>query len=94
MITALQTWTRRLGRALAWIVGVLVIALAVSAALAQVLLPLLAKHPEWVAAELSSKLQRPVTYASLQGRWEPSGPRFIMRGVTLGPGAGGNPCTE
>lgn len=69
----------------------LVIALAVSAALAQVLLPLLAKHPEWVAAELSRKLQRPVTFASLQGRWEPSGARFIMRGVTLGPGAGGNP---
>lgn len=91
MITALQMWTRRLGRALAWIVGVLVIALAVSAALAQVLLPLLARHPEWVAAELSSKLQRPVTFASLQGRWEPSGARFIMRGVTLGPGAGGNP---
>jgi len=86
-----QRWTRWLGRSLAWIVGVLVIALAVSAALAQVLLPLLAKHPQWVAAELSSKLQRPVTFTSLQGRWEPSGPRFVMRGVTLGPGAGGNP---
>ncbi|RDS86812.1 YhdP family protein [Dyella psychrodurans] len=91
MSTALQKWVRRIGRGLAWVVGVLVIALAVSAALAQLLLPLLAQHPEWVAAELSSKLQQPVTFASLQGRSEPSGPRFVMRGVTIGSSAGGSP---
>ena len=78
-------------RALGWVVGVVVIALALSAGLAQVLLPLLAKHPQWVAQELSSKLQRPVTFASLQGRWEPSGPRFIMHGVTFGASGNGAP---
>ena len=65
-----------------------VIALALTAGLAQVLLPLLAKHPQWVARELGNKLQSQVSFASLQGRWEASGPRFIMRGVTLAPLAG------
>ncbi|QAU25217.1 TIGR02099 family protein [Dyella sp. M7H15-1] len=52
--------------------------LALSAALAQVLLPLLANHPQWVAAELSNRFHRQVSFASLEGGWEPSGPRFIM----------------
>ncbi|GAB2569010.1 YhdP family protein [Dyella jejuensis] len=81
----------RIARALGWTAGVLVIALAIVAALAQVLLPLLAKHPQWVARELSNTLQRQVSFASLQGRWEASGPRFIMRGVTVAPPAGGSP---
>lgn len=84
MSTRWQPWTRRLGRAAGWTIGVALIAFALTAALAQVLLPLLAKHPQWVAQELSAKLQRPVSFASLEGRWEPSGPRFIMRNVTFG----------
>lgn len=87
-----QVWTHRVTRALGWTVGVAVIAIALTAALAQVLLPLLAKHPEWVAQQLSAKLQRPVTFALMDGRWEPAGPRFIMRNVIFGPGeAGGTP---
>ena len=87
-----KAWAYRLTRVLGWTVGVAVIALAISAALAQVLLPLLAEHPQWVAQELSAKLQRPVSFASLEGSWEPSGPRFIMRDVTFGPaGEGGAP---
>src|SRR5579859_4388044 len=87
-----KAWAHRLSRVLGWTVGVAVIALAISAALAQVLLPLLAKHPQWVAQELSAKLQMPVSFASLEGRWEPSGPRFVMRDVALGPaGEGGAP---
>ncbi len=68
--------------------GIAVIALALTAGLAQVLLPLLAKHPQWVAQELGDKLQSQVSFASLQGRWEPSGPRFVMRDVTIAPRAG------
>nr|WP_255682981.1 YhdP family protein [Dyella sp. 2HG41-7] len=75
-------------RALGWTVGIAVIALALTAGLAQVLLPLLAKHPQWVAQELGDKLQSQVSFASLQGRWEPSGPRFVMRDVTIAPRAG------
>ncbi|HEY0198823.1 MAG TPA: YhdP family protein [Rhodanobacter sp.] len=80
-------WQRRLhrcARALGWTVGVAVIALAVLMALSQLLLPLLGQHPQWVAAQLSAKLQRPVSFQSLEGRWTGSGPLFVMRGVTVG----------
>lgn len=85
-----QAWINRLIRALGWTVGVALIALALTAALAQVLLPLLAKYPQWVAQELGAKLQRPVSFASLEGRWEASGPRFIMRNVTFEASADGS----
>ena len=90
------TWRRRLHRGvrvLGWAGGVAVIALAVLMAVAQLLLPLLARHPEWVARELSAKLQRPVRFASLEGRWTGSGPLFVLRDVTVGvpPGGTGTP---
>ncbi|HEY8683928.1 MAG TPA: YhdP family protein, partial [Rhodanobacter sp.] len=84
-------WQRRLhrcARALGWTAGVAVILLAVLIALAQLLLPLLARHPVWIAAQLSQKLQRPVSFASMEGRWTTSGPLFIMHGVTVGAAAG------
>ena len=84
-------WRRRLhgcGRGLGWTAGVLVILFAVLAALAQLLLPLLARHPAWVAAQLSQRLQRPVSFASMEGRWTASGPEFVMHGVVVGPAAG------
>lgn len=88
-------WRQRLHlptRALGWAAGVMLVALAVLMALAQLLLPLLAGHPQWVAAQLSERLQRPVSFVSMEGRWQASGPLFVMRGVTLGPGAaGGSP---
>jgi len=89
-------WQRRLhlgAHALGWVAGIAVIALAVLMALAQLLLPLLARHPEWVARELSAKLQRPVSFASLQGKWTGSGPLFVLRDVTVGvpPGGQGTP---
>ena len=89
-------WLRRLhlgARALGWIAGIAVIALAVLMALTQLLLPLLARHPEWVARELSAKLHRPVSFASLQGKWTGSGPLFVLRDVTVGvpPGGTGTP---
>ena len=63
-------------------------ALAVSVALVQLLLPLVAQHPQWVAAQLSARLQRPVSFTSLDGRWTPSGPLFALRGITVGASAG------
>lgn len=87
------SWRRglhRAARALGWTTGVLVIVLAISAALAQLLLPLLARHPQWVAAQLSARLHRPVSFESLEGRWQPSGPLFVMRDVTVGVGADGS----
>lgn len=87
-------WLKRThfcARALAWVAGVAVISLAVLIGLAQILLPSLARHPEWVEAQLSAKLHRPVTFQSMEGRWQPSGPLFVMRGVTIGAGDGGAP---
>ena len=88
-----HAWAHRPLRILGWCVGIAVIALALSAALIQVLLPLLAQRPQWVAAELSERLHRPISFSSLQGRWEPSGPRFVMQSVTVAPGPdeGGKP---
>ena len=88
-----KVWRRRLhggARGLGWAAGVLVILLAVLAALAQLLLPLLARHPEWVAAQLSQRLQRPVGIASMVGRWTPGGPEFVLQDVRIGPAAGTN----
>ncbi|MEO8999736.1 MAG: TIGR02099 family protein, partial [Rhodanobacter sp.] len=78
----------RCARGLGWAAGVAVILLAVTAALAQLLLPLLARHPAWVAAQLSQRIQRPVSFASMEGRWTTSGPLFVMHDVTVGPAAG------
>ncbi|MFC5438151.1 YhdP family protein [Rhodanobacter umsongensis] len=86
-------WQRRLhrcARAVGWIAGSTVILLAVLMALSQLLLPLLAQHPAWLAAQLSQRLQRPVGLASVEARRTASGPLFVMRGVTIGAaGAGG-----
>lgn len=86
-----KVWRRRLhrgARGLGWVAGVLVILFAVLTALAQLLLPLLARHPEWVAAQLSQRLQRPVAIASMAGRWTPSGPEFLLHQVRIGAAAG------
>jgi uncharacterized protein (TIGR02099 family) len=83
-----QRWLHRCARALGWTTGVAVILLGVLVALAQLLLPLLAQHPQWVAAQISQRLQRPVSFASLEGRWTASGPLFVMHGVTVGAAAG------
>ncbi|UGB38916.1 YhdP family protein [Frateuria soli] len=85
-------WQQRLHvalRALGWGAGITVVTLAVLVALAQLLLPLLARHPQWVAARLSERLHRPVSFASMEGHWRGSGPLFVMRDVTVGPGPGG-----
>ncbi|HET8764276.1 MAG TPA: DUF3971 domain-containing protein, partial [Rhodanobacter sp.] len=89
-------WHRPLqhgARALGWVAGVAVIALAVLVALAQALLPLVAQHPQWVARELSTRLARPVSFAALDGRWTPAGPLFELRDVVVGvpPGGSGQP---
>ncbi|MEO7066961.1 MAG: YhdP family protein [Rhodanobacter sp.] len=82
-----KLWQGRLhrgARVLGWTAGVSVIALAVLMALAQLLLPLLAQHPQWVAAQLSERLQRPVSFASTEGRWTATGPLFVMHDVIVG----------
>ena len=89
-------WQRRLhlgARALGWMAGVALIALAVLMALAQLLQPLVLRHPGWVARELSATLQRPVSFARLDGHWTAGGPLFDLRDVVVGvpPGEAGVP---
>lgn len=87
-------WKKRLhqgARLLGWVVGVAAISLAVMMALTQLLLPTLARNPEWVATQLSARLQRPVSFQSVKGYSQPSGPLFVMRDITIGAGDGGTP---
>ena len=76
-------------RASAWVAGILVIVMAVVVGLAQLLLPLVAGHPEWVAGQLTTRLQRPTSFDSMRGQWTASGPLLALQGVTVGPPAGG-----
>ncbi|MFC4527945.1 YhdP family protein [Dyella halodurans] len=87
-------WQKRLqqgARLLSWVVGVALISLAVLMGLTQLLLPTLASHPEWVAARLSARLQRPVSFESVKGYAQPSGPLFVVRNLKVGSGDGGAP---
>lgn len=91
MISTRQRRPHRLTRALGWTAGVVLVALAALMALAQLLLPLLARHPQWVAAQLGARLQRPVAFASLEGHWRASGPLFVMHDISVGAAQGGQP---
>ncbi|MHA6202823.1 YhdP family protein [Dyella soli] len=91
VIAPWRKYLHRVIRLLGWTVGVAVISMAVLMALTQLLLPLLARHPEWVAAQLTDKLHQPVSFQSMDGRWQTSGPLFVMRNVTIGAGEGGMP---
>ncbi|MET0332260.1 MAG: YhdP family protein [Dyella sp.] len=83
-------WRRRLARLGRWLLGLAaigVIVLAVSLALLQLLLPLLARHPQWVQAQLSERLQRQVSFSGLDSRWRMSGPSFVLHQLTIQPAA-------
>ena len=84
----MQRWLHRCLRALGWTCGVAVILLGVLMALTQLLLPLLARHPDWVAAQLSERVQRPIHFSSMKGYRTPSGPLFVMRNVSIGSAPG------
>lgn len=84
-------WRRRWQRAargLGWTAGILLIALALMVALAQLLMPLVARHPAWVAEQLSQRLQRPVSIAAMEGHRTRTGPSLVLHGVTIGVPAG------
>src|SRR5690625_2484771 len=66
------------------VLAVLAIALAVLMALGQLLLPLLAHYPDRVAQMISQRLHKPVSFASMQGYWQPSGPLLVLHHVEIG----------
>lgn len=84
-------WRHRLRRT--WftaggVLAVLAIALAVLMALGQLLLPLAAYYPKRVAHMLSAQLHQPVSFASMEGHWQPSGPLLVLHQVHIGGRAG------
>ncbi|NII10096.1 YhdP family protein [Oleiagrimonas sp. C23AA] len=89
-----QPWRHRLRRLRFWVGGLLatlLIGAAVLVGLVQLLLPLAAHYPQQVAAALSARLQRPVSFASMQGHWRPSGPLLDLKQVSIG-GDNGKPA--
>jgi uncharacterized protein (TIGR02099 family) len=67
------------------LVAVVLIGAAVAMGLVQVLLPLATRHPDFIARQLSTRLQRPVNFAAVSSQWQPSGPLLVVRDLTLGP---------
>ncbi|HLI19325.1 MAG TPA: YhdP family protein [Rhodanobacteraceae bacterium] len=70
-------------------VAVVLIAAAVAMGVLQLALPLATHYPNFVARELSARLHRPVKFAAIASRWQPSGPLLTVRDLTLGPGQPG-----
>lgn len=66
------------------VVAGLAIALAVLMALGQLLLPLAAHYPDRVAHMLSAQLHQPVSFTSMKGVWQPSGPMLVLHDVEIG----------
>ena len=89
-----RIWRHRL-RKLRFFLGGLVaaglIALAVMIGLAQALLPLAAHDPDRIATFISRRLNQPVHFASVQGRWQPSGPLLVLHDVRIGGEHGATP---
>ncbi len=81
---------RRIWFTVGGVFAALVIALAVLMALGQLLLPLAAHYPNRVAHMISQRLGRPVSFASMQGYWQPSGPLLVLHKVRIG-GRDGRP---
>ena len=84
-------YLRRLRFILTGLVAGAVIVFALLMALGQLVLPLAAHYPERIAAMLGDRLHRPVTFASLEGHWQGSGPLFVLRDLTVAPTEGGSP---
>ncbi len=80
-------WRHRLRRAWFAVGGtlaVLAIALAALMALGQLLLPLVAQYPKRVAHLLGERIGQPVSFASIDGYWQPSGPLLVLHHVHIG----------
>lgn len=84
-----RSWPRRLRFAFGALAATLLILLALGMAVGQILLPLAARYPDRVAALLSARLGRPVSFAHMSGVARPSGPELTLTGLRLGATAHG-----
>ena len=86
MTTPWRRRLRRTRRGLVYGIAALLILAAVFVALANQLLPLLARHPERVAAWLGERIGQPVSLDAVQARWSRAGPLLTVDGLRLGEG--------
>lgn len=82
------TW-RRLRLAVAYLLALVLILAGVAVGMTERLLPLLAQHPEKVAAWLSERIGQPVEISAVEARWSRSGPKLGLHGLRIGSGAEG-----
>ena len=80
---------RRLRFAAGALAATLLILLALAMAVGQILLPLAARYPDRVAALLSARLGRSVSFAHMSGVARPSGPELTLTDLRLGVAAHG-----
>ncbi|GAB3514437.1 YhdP family protein [Pseudoxanthomonas daejeonensis] len=83
---------RRLRLARRWVVYLLAIVLVLMALVlgaASQLLPLAERHPDRIAAWLSEKAGRPVSFERVQTRWTRRGPLLQLEGLHIGEPGGG-----
>lgn len=87
-------WLRRLRFAATVLVACILIAIAAAMGVVQAVLPIATHYPAVIASQLSARLHRPVTFASIESEWQPSGPLLRVRQLKLGPAqAGGQSIT-
>lgn len=78
---------RRLRLAVAYLLALVLILAGVAVGMTERLLPLLAQHPEKVAAWLSERIGQPVEISSVDARWTRSGPKLGLHDLRIGSGA-------
>jgi uncharacterized protein (TIGR02099 family) len=87
---------RRLRHARLWLqalfAGVVILAALAVGITQAVVLPWLADHPERVSAFLGERLQRPVSVARVDARWERNGPLLDLQDVRIGVDQPGQPA--
>ena len=86
MTTPLRRRVRRARRLLVYGLASLVILLAFAVAIADQMLPVLARHPEDVAQWLSERIGRPVALDTVNARWSRRGPLLGVTNLRIGQG--------
>jgi uncharacterized protein (TIGR02099 family) len=81
---ALRRRARRVRRVLAYGLVSLLILLALVVAIANQMLPVLARHPADVAQWLSERIGRPVSIDAVDARWSRRGPLLRVTGLRIG----------
>lgn len=77
---------RHLRRLLVGLFATVVIVLAVGSLAGRLLVPMVDRYPDRVAALLGRVLQQPVTLESVHGTWHPGGPLLEVVGLRIGAG--------